>query len=111
MQNKLPFEVDRLSDDSLTDQVAGHLRRAIVGGQYPIGATLPTLAEMASCLGVSLNVVRHAIDRLSKEGLLAVRRRVGCVVKPNGAKLSLGRIVVVSPNIESYYSNMLCGRG
>ena len=108
--HKLSFEIDRLSGDSLTDQVADSLRRAIVGGQYPIGSTLPTLAEMASGLCVSLNVVRRAIDRLSKEGLLAARRGVGCVVKPNGTKLSLGRIVVLSPNIESYYSNMLTGR-
>ena len=110
MESRLPFEIDRSSDASLISQVVDGLRRAIVSGAYPIGTTLPTFREIADGLGVSMNVVRTAIGRLSEEGLLGARRGVGSVVKPNGTKLRLGRVIVVQcGGNESYYSNVLLG--
>ena len=110
MESRLPFEIDRSSDASLISQVADGLRRAIVGGVYPIGSTLPTFKEMSAGLGVSMNVVRAAMGSLVDEGLLGARRGVGCVVNPNGTKLCLGRVIVVqSGGDESYYFNVLLG--
>lgn len=106
----LPFAVDRNSDLSLTDQIVDGLRRAIVCGRYSGGATLPTLAGMASGLGVSMNVVRAAIGRLSDEGLVGARRGVGCIANPGGKKLCIGRIIVVQMcGDEGYYFNVLAG--
>ena len=87
MESRLPFEIDRSSDASLISQVVNGLRRAIVSGVYAIGTTLPTFREIADGLGVSMNVVRAAIGRLSAEGLIGARRGIGCVVQPNGTKL------------------------
>ena len=108
--NFLPFAVDRNSGSSLIDQVADGFRSAIVAGVYPIDSTLPTFREIASGLGVSMNVVRAAMGSLVDEGLLGARRGVGCVVKPNGTKLCLGRVIVVQcGGNEGYYSNVLLG--
>ena len=107
---KLPFEVDRRSAMSLIDQVVDGFRRAIVCGFYPNGATLPTFVDVASGLGVSMNVVRTAMGRLSDEGLVGARRGVGCIVNPSGTKLCLGRVVVVQMcGDEGYYFNVLGG--
>ena len=109
-KSSLPFAVDRHSAISLIDQVVDGFRRAIVAGRYPYGSTLPTLVEIASVLGVSMNVVRAAMKRLSGEGLVGARRGVGCVVNPKGMKLCLGRVVVVQMcGDEGYYSNVLAG--
>lgn len=109
-KSSLPFAVDRHSAISLIDQVVDGFRRAIVAGRYPYGSTLPTLIEIASGLGVSMNVVRAAMKRLSGEGLVGARRGVGCVVNPKGIKLCLGRVVIVQMGgDEGYYSNVLAG--
>ena len=106
----LPFAVDRNSGSSLIDQVTDGFRRAIVAGVYPIDSTLPTFMEIASGLGVSMNVVRAAMGSLVDEGLLGARRGVGCVVKPNGTKLCLGRVIVVQPGGNGgYYFNIIVG--
>jgi DNA-binding LacI/PurR family transcriptional regulator len=79
---KLPFRI-RLEDRmSLTDQLADGLRHAIRSGVLRSGDTLPTLLEMADRMGVSEFVARHAVRRLSAEGLVCARRRVG--IKVNG---------------------------
>ena len=109
-KSSLPFAVDRHSAISLIDQVVDGFRRAIVAGRYPYGSTLPTLVEIASGLGVSMNVVRAAMKRLSGEGLVGARRGVGCVVNPKGMKLCLGRVVIVQMcGDEGYYFNVLAG--
>lgn len=79
-----PFSIDRHSRISLTDQVAGGLRRAIQSGHYPTGVTLPTLDQTAQFLGVSSNVVQTAIKRLSHEGLVTARPKRGIEVCPVG---------------------------
>ena len=110
MESHLPFEIDRSSDTSLISQVVDGLRRAIVFGAYPIGTTLPTFREIADGLGVSMNVVRTAMKRLSGEGLVGARRGIGCVVNPEGMKLCLGRVVIVQMcGDEGYYFNVLAG--
>lgn len=108
--NALPFEVDRNSGSSLISQVADGFRRAIAGGAYPAGSTMPTLREMSTRLGVSMNVVRAAMGRLSDEGLVGARRGVGCVVNPSGMRLCLGRVIVVQMcGDEGYYFSVLAG--
>ena len=106
----LPFAVDRNSGLNLIDQVTDGFRRAIVAGVYPIDSTLPTFREIASGLGVSMNVVRTAMGSLVDEGLLGTRRGIGSVVKPNGTKLCLGRVIVVQPGGNGgYYFNIIVG--
>jgi len=47
--------------DGLTDQLVHGLRRAVRSGRYGPGAQLPTMAQIAAELGVSIIVVRHAM--------------------------------------------------
>ncbi len=82
----LPFVIDRHSRISLTKQVTDGLRRAIETGHFKAGARLPTMLEVASELSVSLDVVRTAIARLSREDLLTARRGRGIEVCPAGSR-------------------------
>ena len=100
---KLPFEIDRLSDVSLTDQIVDRLRRAIVTGRYPAGSCLPTLFSLSASLDVSMNTVRAAFRQLSDEGLIVSRTGVGSIVLPLGRRGRRGQVLLVFPESKSSY--------
>src|SRR3954471_8867484 len=64
---------------SLTERVYGGLRADIVGGRFSPGERLrPT--ELAALNGVSLNVVREALNRLAGERLVQASPQQGFAV-------------------------------
>lgn len=64
-------------------EVAQSLIAAIVGGEYPVGAVLPTELALCSQFGVSRFTVREALRRLCAEGLVSRKPRIGTVVTAN----------------------------
>ena len=63
-------------------QVVDELGRAIIGGDYPVGATLPGDIELALRFKVSRTVLREAMKTLAAKGLIVPRARIGTRVTP-----------------------------
>ena len=63
-------------------QVVGELGKAIIAGEFPVGATLPGDAEMEARFGVSRTVIREAMKTLTAKGLVVPRARIGTRVTP-----------------------------
>jgi DNA-binding GntR family transcriptional regulator len=61
-------------------QVARELKGAITGGQYPVGARLPTEAELCERFSISRFTAREAVRLLATAGLVTRRQRAGTVV-------------------------------
>jgi DNA-binding FadR family transcriptional regulator len=59
-----------------------HLGLAIVGGRYPVGATIPPEPALCEELGVSRTVVREAVKSLIAKGLVSSGPKVGTKVLP-----------------------------
>ncbi|HYL75563.1 MAG TPA: winged helix-turn-helix domain-containing protein [Bryobacteraceae bacterium] len=73
MRTKVPlsaFQIDRKSTDPLHRQLYHFLRRAIVQGELPADAPLPSTRALARRLAVSRNTVVNAYESLMTEGLL-----------------------------------------
>src|SRR5262245_3270396 len=51
-------------------QVADDLRQKMASGELPVGAAIPSTAQMTRQYGVSSTVVRAAVGQLRSEGLL-----------------------------------------
>lgn len=67
---------------SLQGQIREMLVGAILDGQLPPGAPLPSSREMAEQLGVARNTVVLAYQQLADEGYLVSRERSGHFVNP-----------------------------
>jgi GntR family transcriptional regulator len=69
-------------------RIAGDLKQAIAQGRYPVGARLPTEAELCEQFGISRFTAREAVRVLSVAGLVTRRQRVGTVViaRPDDAR-------------------------
>jgi DNA-binding FadR family transcriptional regulator len=63
-------------------QLAGDLRRRIVGGELAEGAQLPSSAALQAEHGVSSTVVRDALNTLKAEGLVVGQQGKGVFVAP-----------------------------
>ena len=72
------------SDIPLYAQLVGIIKRSISTGALPVGALLPSEAELCRCLSISRNTVRQAIGELEDEGLVVRKRGKGTfVADPN----------------------------
>lgn len=58
------------------------LGAAVVGGRYPVGASLPPEPVLGEELGVSRTVVREAVKSLVAKGLISTGPKVGTKVLP-----------------------------
>jgi DNA-binding FadR family transcriptional regulator len=63
-------------------QVVEDLGRAIIAGEYPVGATLPGDFDLAQRFKVSRTVLREAMKTLAAKGLIVPRARIGTRVTP-----------------------------
>jgi len=94
----LPFRIDHTSRTDVFDQLVGALRNAIQTGFYKAGDILPTMQELAEFTGVSFGTSRRVIERLTSEGYINPRPRIGSVVMPAKASLWKGHILFVYPD-------------
>jgi GntR family transcriptional regulator len=58
-------------------RLASLLRHRIAKGEYPLGALLPPITQLADDLGVAVVSIRQAYELLSSEGLIRSQRGVG----------------------------------
>jgi GntR family transcriptional regulator len=58
-------------------RLASLLRHRIANGEYPLGAQLPPITQLADDLGVAVVSIRQAYELLSREGLIRSQRGVG----------------------------------
>lgn len=77
-----------MTDDTLAEQIAGHLRRDILRGTLPPGSRIKE-RDNAAELGVSRTPMREAIRILANEGLISLRpARSPVVAEPTFAEIA-----------------------
>jgi DNA-binding GntR family transcriptional regulator len=67
--------------DNLSDALANELRNRIVDGRLPAGERVNEV-HLSRALGVSRTPLREALNRLTQEGALLNRPRIGYSVRP-----------------------------
>lgn len=86
---------------SLVDTVVDQLRASIADGTWPIGARIPSEAELTAALGVSRPSVREGVRSLVQLGLLETRQGDGTyVVADDEAQVALRRALHTADSRE-----------
>ncbi len=102
-----PFDIDRNSGISLSEQIEDGFRKAIACGYYREGDILPSLDELVRLFKVSRIIPRRALRRLADEGLVVPRRHIGTTVSPKGVKIWRGHVMLLIPDVAgAYYANV-----
>lgn len=109
-QKPLPFAIARNDSRTLVEQVTDGLCGAIASGHFRPGDVLPGSRELAEALGVSRIVTLAALRKLTEDGLVDARPRIGSVVKDRGEKTWKGRVLLVCPDGDDcFFQNMFAG--
>ena len=64
-------------------QVAERIRKSILSGEYPPGAQIPSVRQLALEAAVNPNTIQHAFSELEDRGLIESRGTVGRFVTEN----------------------------
>lgn len=77
-------------------ELAELLRGQIEGGEYPPGATLPTIPELMEQWQLARQTVRAALNQLASEGLVRSAPRKGTIVQARTERRRIARSQVVT---------------
>lgn len=58
-------------------QIMEHFRRAVIAGEYPAGARIPSVRELATQARVNPNTMQRALSELEREKLLISHGTLG----------------------------------
>ena len=94
----IDLELDRSSDEPLSNQIYRQLRDLIRTGSAPGGAAIPSTRTLAPQLGVSRSTVALAFDQLRAEGYVTTSRGAATRV---ASRLPDGLPAPPAPRLES----------
>ena len=85
-------------------QLADDLRYAIICGELPAGARIPSVRELAADSRVNPNTMQRALFELEREGLVITRGTSGKFVTDDGTALSEARETALELLITDFTS-------
>lgn len=65
------------SDKAVYVQIAERIKRSVLSGEYPPGAQIPSVRQLAMEAAVNPNTVQHAFTELENEGIILSKGTLG----------------------------------
>lgn len=87
-------------------QLAERLTARILSGEYPPGAHLDSVRELAAAAGVNPNTMQRALAYMEAEGLVRTERTAGRYVTDDAARLEQLRRRAAEKIVKEYLERM-----
>jgi len=87
-------------------QLIEHLTMAIIAGEYPAGARLPAVRELALAAGVNPNTVQRALSELERDGLVYSQRTAGRFVTEELDMVEQAKLRIANEKTAEFLSAM-----
>lgn len=81
------LEIDFNSEEAIYMQLRNQIILGIATSRLQDGDTLPSVRQMAECIGINMHTVNKAYTVLRKEGIVSIDRRKGAVICIDSNKL------------------------
>lgn len=81
------IRIDFNSDEAIYIQLCNQIILGIATSQLQEGDALPSVRQMADCIGINMHTVNKAYSVLRQEGILTIDRRQGAVIRIDADKL------------------------
>lgn len=91
-------------DDSrpIWAQLVDEFRRRIAAGEWPAGAKVPSVRELALELGVNPNTVQKALSEVDRLALTTTERTAGRFVTRDAAAVSAARAELAATSADGF---------
>ena len=86
---------------TLADALCAFIKDEIAYGRLKAGESIPTIQELAKASGLTFRVARGVVERLSREGYIRSRPRVGSIVLSREVNVLHGRVLFVLPDVDA----------
>ena len=87
-------------------QLMEQLTLAIIAGDYPAGARLPSVRDIALEAGVNPNTVQRALTELEREGLVYAQRTAGRFVTEDFDAVERARLRIADEKATEFLAAM-----
>lgn len=94
------------SDAPVYSQLVEHIKLAIISGEFPLGARLPSVRELAAEAGVNPNTMQRAFAELEREGLVLTQRTAGRTVTEDASRVDAAKRRLASAAIQTFWVSM-----
>ncbi len=94
------------SDRPVYLQIAQRIRRSVLSGEYPPGAQIPSVRQLALDAAVNPNTVQHAFSDLESEGIILSRGTQGRFVTDDTAIIERCRQAVAQQYVRSFLNDL-----
>ena len=81
------LEIDFNSEEAIYMQLRNQIILGIATSRLQDGDTLPSVRQMAECIGINMHTVNKEYAVLRKEGIVSIDRRKGAVICIDSNKL------------------------
>ena len=81
--------------------IADQLRHRVVAGEFALGRTLPSEADLSGHYGASRVTIRRALELLRSDGLVDARQGFGWFVAVDPLRQSLGRLGTIEAQLTA----------
>lgn len=65
------------SDRAVYLQIAERIKKSVLSGEYPIGAQIPSVRQLAMDAAVNPNTIQHAFTELENQGIIISKGTLG----------------------------------
>ena len=94
------------SDRPIYAQIVERLKLQIVSGNYPPGARLPSVRELAAQASVNPNTMQKAFTELERTGLIVTLRTSGRIVTQDGERIAGARRELAQEQVRFFWEQM-----
>ena len=83
-------------------QIMEEIKKRAVRGQYPPGAQLPSVREMAPEMGVNPNTIARVYMELEREGFVLTRRGQGSYITEDMSRIEREREILTEAAVKRF---------
>ena len=93
-------------DAPVYSQLVEQIKMAIIAGEFPLGARLPSVRELAAEAGVNPNTMQRAFSELERDGLVITQRTAGRTVTMEAERVEEAKRHLASAAIQTFWVSM-----
>lgn len=97
-----PFDSSRPIYAQLVERLQGR----IIAGEYPPGARLASVRELAAAAGVNPNTMQRALAELERRGLVYTERTAGRFVTTDPARIEALKLELIQNEVRQFAAKM-----
>ncbi|MBO8463872.1 MAG: GntR family transcriptional regulator [Firmicutes bacterium] len=102
------IEIDFQSSEAIYLQLRNQIIIGIATKQLQDGESLPSVRQMADCLGVNMHTVNKAYGLLKQDGYLQLDRRKGAVISVQVSTDKHSEVEALHENMQMLVAEAIC---